>query len=216
MLICKYTRKENAVFVPHLDTLRAVTMAIRRIGARAEYSAGFNPHMKIFFGQPIPIGTESDCEYFCVYANESPSDFMRRLNESLPFGLCITAAAEIQKDPNVANLMYYADYTVTMRREESNLLAAEKFAAGRQCEISYIVKGERVYKDVKELICSVQAENPRTLRLRLRCGNRNLRADRLMRFWADSFGWGSYDVVKTNTYDENGVNLDKILFGSDK
>ena len=98
----------------------------------------------------------------------------------------------------------------------SNLLAAEKFAAGRQCEISYIVKGERVHKDVKELICSVQAENPRTLRLRLRCGNRNLRADRLMRFWADSFGWGSYDVVKTNTYDENGVNLDKILFGSDK
>lgn len=214
MLICKYTRLENASFVPHLDTLRAVTMAIRRCGIKADYSEGFNPHLKIFFGQPLPIGVESECEYFCVYAHSEPQEFVSKMNCSLPQGLKILNAAEVEKDPNVANLMSFADYTVTMRDTTLDLSAFEKFASGHECVISYEQKGETVTKDVKSLISFVKAEKGR-LHLRLACGNKNLRADRLINFLCDKYAIScGFGVVKTRMYDCNGVDLDNILFGS--
>lgn len=214
MLICKYTRRENAAFVPHLDTLRAVTMAIRRIGASVRYSEGFNPHMKIYFGQPLPIGTESDCEYFCVHADEDPSSFARRLNGSLPQGLRIVAVAQTDVDPNVANLMCFADYRVTMREREPRLREIESFAKGDACVIEFMQKGELKRQDVKDRIAFVKVQDERTAVLRLRCGNVNLRADRLTAHLAKLYGLCGYDIVKTHTYDCAGNDLDTLLFRS--
>lgn len=215
MLICKYTRRGTAAFIPHLDTLRAVNMAIRRIGAEVEYSEGFNPHMKIFFGQPLPIGTESDCEYFCVYSREKANDFAAAINKSLPQGISVTAAAETDKDPNIAKIMYYADYTVAFRRKEPKLSDVKKALGGDSLVISYESKGETVSKEVKPLIHSFVTEGERMLKLRLRCGNVNLRADRLMAHFRESLNLGGYDIVKTNMYDSGCTDLDKILFGSE-
>ena len=215
MLICKYTRRCNAAFVPHLDTLRAVTMGIRRIGAAAEYSEGFNPHMKIFFGQPLPIGTESDCEYFCAYVNEKADDFVKKLNRSLPHGVRICAAANVDKDPNVAKIMCFADYTVTMRGSVPNIKDAETVCGLGECVIEYVSKGETKRKDVKPLVSSVKALDDRTIKMRLCCGNKNLRADRLAGYLAEKCGINcGYDILKTNMYDCDGNDLDKILFGS--
>lgn len=214
MLICKYARRDKAAFVPHLDTLRAVTMAIRRIGANAQYSEGFNPHMKIFFGQPLPVGTESDCEYFCVYVSDEPQDFVERLNASLPQGLRITAVVQAEKDPNVAKLMYFADYDVTMRDIQPNLRTVEDFLEQDECVIEFTSKGERKQKDVKDCIDFIRVQDERTLTLRLRCGNVNLRADRLMAALKEKYGLCGYDIVKTHMYDCTGCDLDKILFGS--
>lgn len=215
MLICKYKRVGNASFVPHLDTLRAVVMGIRRIGVKAEYSEGFNPHMKIFFGQPLPIGTESECEYFCAYVNEEPNEFAEKLNKSLPSGLQITAAARAEKDPNVAKIMCFADYTVTMRGKVDNLREVESFAELDECVISYEQKGELVKKDVKPLISFLRVCDERTVKLRLSCGNKNLRADRLTNSLCKTYGITcGYDIIKTNMYDCNFVDLDTILLGS--
>lgn len=215
MLICKYTRRGNAAFVPHLDMLRTVTMAIRRIGAEVAYSEGFNPHMKIFFGQPLPIGTESDCEYFCLHSNEDPAKFMAAVNGSLPAGVAITAAAATEKDPNVANLMCFADYTVTMRSIEPNLGAAESFVSLPECTVRYTAKGKEQQKDVKTLIADLRVPDAQTIRMRLRCGNTNLRADRVMPELCRRYGLtGGYDIVKTAMYDCGGTDLDTILFGS--
>ncbi len=214
MLICKYTRSGNASFVPHLDTLRAVVMGIRRIGVAAEYSEGFNPHMKIFFGQPLPLGIESGCEYFCAYVNEEPQGFLKKLNKSLPSGLEITAAARVEKDPNVAKIMCFADYIVTMRDRVHNL-KIENFTERDECVITYRQKDELVQKDVKSLIASIKVTDASTVNLRLCCGNKNLRADRLMNSLCEIYGINcGYDIVKTNMYDCNSVDLDTIFFGS--
>ena len=215
MLICKYTRLQNAAYVPHLDMLRNVSMAVRRVGIRAEYSEGFNPHMKIFFGQPLPIGTESRAEYFCLFTSEDPQSFMQKMNASLPQGVVVTAAAQTEKDPNVSKLMAFADYTVTMRGiiPIKTLQNAANFLQEDACVITYPHKGEEVQKDVKPLVKRIEAgEN--ALKFRLACGNRNLRADRLMahlqKVYAIETG---YDVVKTAMYDAQERNLDALFFG---
>ena len=215
MLICKYTRLGNAAFVPHLDMLRSVSMAVRRVGVPAEYSEGFNPHMKIFFGQPLPIGTESRAEYFCLFTGEDPQIFMQKMNASLPQGVSITAAAQTEKDPNVSKLMAFADYTVTMRGiiPIKTLQKAAKFCKEDACVITYTHKGAEEQKDVKPLIARMEASEG-ALRFRLACGNRNLRADRLMAHLQKAYAIETgYDIVKTAMYDEQGRNLDALFFG---
>ena len=213
MLICKYTRVSRAVFVPHLDILRAVTMGLRRAGIEVDYSEGFNPHVEIFFGQPIPLGTASESEYFCIYTDVSPEEFTEKLNATLPEGVRILKAAEIEKDPNVAKIMRFADYTVTMRDIQPGLNELNVFFGGEQCVIKYEAKGERQSKDVRSLISDAKVVNDREIRLRLGCGNVNLRADRLMAHLKEKYGLCGYDILKTATYDEVGTNLDEIFFG---
>ncbi|MDE7395619.1 MAG: TIGR03936 family radical SAM-associated protein [Clostridiales bacterium] len=215
MLICKYTRKKNAAFIPHLDMLRTVSMAVRRIGAQAGYSEGFNPHMKIFFGQPLPIGTESLAEYFCLFCDDEPQTFMQKINASLPEGVRISAAAKTEKDPNVSNLMAFADYTVILRDTvpAKKLQNAANFIKEDACVITYTQKGQEVQKDVKPLIRRIEVEG-NTLRFRLSCGNRNLRADRLMAHLKKAYAIEmGYDIVKTAMYDEHEKNLDDLFFG---
>lgn len=212
MLLCKYSRLGPAVFVPHLDTLRAVTMAIRRAGIEAEYSEGFNPHMKIFFGQPLPIGIESECEYFCVYASCDPDTFVRKMNATLPHGLTLLRAAETQKDPNIADTMAFADYTVTFRTPQPNLKRAEAFVREDDCTVTFTQKGVVKTQDVRERIREIKAADERTLLYRLACGNVNLRADRLTATLAKRYGLGSSDIVKTHMYDCAGTDLDTLFF----
>ena len=215
MLICKYTRLGNAAFIPHLDMLRSMSMAVRRIGARAEYSEGFNPHMKIFFGQPLPIGTESRAEYFCLFTDEDPQSFTEKMNKSLPQGVSITAAARTEKDPNVSKLMAFADYTATMRGiiPIKTLQNAANFHKEGTCRITYTHKGEEVQKEVGPLIKHIEASEG-ALHFRLACGNRNLRADRLMAHLQKAYAIETgYDIVKTAMYDEQGRNLDALFFG---
>ena len=213
MLICKYTRVSRAVFVPHLDILRAVSMGLRRAGIKVDYSEGFNPHVKIFFGQPIPLGTASESEYFCVYTSVSPEEFTEKLNRTLPDGVRILKAAEVEKDPNVAKIMRFADYTVTMRDIQPRLNELNAFFGGEKCVIEYEAKGERQSKDVRALIRGARIENDRAIFLRLGCGNANLRADRLMGYLREEYGLCGYDILKTATYDDVGKNLDEIFFG---
>ena len=212
MLLCKYARRENAVFVPHLDTLRAVTMAIRRTGIEVAYSEGFNPHMKIFFGQPLPIGIESECEYFCVDALCDAGEFLRKINATLPQGLTLLKAAAVQKDPNIAGIMAFADYTVTFRAPQPNIQKAAGFTAQDDCTITFTQKGVVKTQDVRDRIRYIRATDERTLKFRLACGNVNLRADRLTATLTERYGLGQSDIVKTHMYDCAETDLDTLFF----
>lgn len=50
-------------YISHLDLLRCFTRAIMRSGLPIEYSQGFNPHQKMTFALPLPVGVTSECEY---------------------------------------------------------------------------------------------------------------------------------------------------------
>ncbi len=214
MIVCKYTKTDNAVYVPHLDLLRGFTMAMRRQKIRINFSEGFNPHAKIYFNQPLPLGAASLCEYFCADADENAETFKQKLNASLQDGIKILKCAETQTNPNVANMMYSADYTASLAEP---VFGDKDFSAlGGQSElnITYFSKGKEVVKNVGEMVLSV-ANTQNSATMRLRCGNVNLRADRLTAHLlklCDAEGT-DFSIVKTAVYDINGNDLDKIFFG---
>ncbi len=58
-----YTKKNEARYIAHLDLTRVFDRALRRAGIEVAFSEGFNPHPKISFGPPLPVGVEGNREY---------------------------------------------------------------------------------------------------------------------------------------------------------
>ena len=214
MIICKYTKTDNAVYMPHLDLLRCFTMAMRRQRINVNFSEGYNPHARIYFNQPLPLGASSLCEYMCVDADENAVEFMNRLNASLPVGINILKCAFSAVNPNVANMMFSADYTVNFGLP---VLKGKDFSYllnGSELNITYVSKGREVAKNVRDMTLSLENGDD-FAKMRLRCGNVNLRADRLVSHILKLTGAEEtpFSVVKTAVYDCAGNNLDKNFFG---
>ncbi len=104
-------------FISHLDFMRAMQRTIRRAGIPIAYSEGFNPHPRLSFGLPLPVGVTSSAEYMDIIL-DGPMDTEEvrlRLNTHLPKGIVVTAAAEISPSaPSLMSLIRRADYRIIL------------------------------------------------------------------------------------------------------
>ncbi len=62
----KFFKIGKLKFISHLDLLRTMKGAMGRSRVPLKYSEGFNPHPKMVFSLPLPVGAESRCEYLDV------------------------------------------------------------------------------------------------------------------------------------------------------
>ena len=59
MAVVKYSKLFPASAVSHVDLLRVFLRILKRAKVKANYTNGYNPHMKIYFSPPIPARVES-------------------------------------------------------------------------------------------------------------------------------------------------------------
>lgn len=87
-----YSRQGNAKHFGHLELAKIIRRALRRTGTRVKYSSGFNPTMKVSFDNPLPVGMESEEEFFNLYAHvdTDTESLVKELNRGLPENLCVT------------------------------------------------------------------------------------------------------------------------------
>ena len=90
----KYRKGEEVKFISHRDLMRAFMRAIRRAGLPIAYSQGFNPHMKISWGNALKVGAASEAEFAELQFEQwvKPQELKERLNRQLPKGLEILEA----------------------------------------------------------------------------------------------------------------------------
>ena len=90
----KYRKGEEVKFIGHRDLMRAFQRAIRRADLPIAFSQGFNPHMKISWGNALKVGATSKSEHAELELKTwvKPDELMARLNASLPRGLAIMDA----------------------------------------------------------------------------------------------------------------------------
>ncbi len=212
MVFCRYEKTKTAVYTPHLDLLRSVMMAGRRGELDINYSIGFNPHARIFFVQPLPIGIGSECEYMTIDTDETPQDVMDKLNSSLQDGIRVLKAATTDNNPNIAKMMHKADYEIVFENDVdlgdlSQILKQETY------EISFMQKGKSMTKDVRKMIYSLAGEG-KVYNFRLACGNINLRADRLIHHLLEQIGKPDeyFRIVRKQLYTEKDENIDTLFF----
>ncbi len=109
----KFSKLGMGKYISHPDLLRAFTRAIRRAKLPVAYSQGFNPHQKMAFALPLPIGVTSDCEYVDVeFIKDIEFDELcTRLNDNLPPDIRIISASA----PNLAaNTIVSAEYIIKL------------------------------------------------------------------------------------------------------
>jgi radical SAM-linked protein len=90
----KYKKDEEVKFLSHKELMRSIQRAVRRAGLPIAYSQGFNPHMKISWGNALKVGATSENEYAELQIDGwlKPFELMDRLNKELPLGLAILDA----------------------------------------------------------------------------------------------------------------------------
>lgn len=87
-----YSRMGDARHFGHLELAKVIRRAIRRTGITVKYSKGFNPTMKIAFDNPLPVGMQSQEEFFHIHAHIGTDiqALLRELNQVLPRSITIT------------------------------------------------------------------------------------------------------------------------------
>ncbi|MDT8379396.1 MAG: TIGR03960 family B12-binding radical SAM protein [Desulfotignum sp.] len=100
----RFSKLGEARFFGHLELASIVQRAVKRAGLSVKYSKGFNPSMRLAFDNALPVGMESEEEFFTIFLDRklSPRAIRQALNQQLPAGLTITdchMAGKKQPDP---------------------------------------------------------------------------------------------------------------------
>ncbi len=160
-----YEKMGDMRFLSHLELLRTFSRAIQRAGLRVEHTRGFNPHPKIVFSPPIPVGVESRLELVDIPFLEIDGKFkilevFRKIQGALPEGLRPWAAWRL--DPgfiSAANSVATTTYEINLPGKFSNPdfkeeieNAIDRTLAAGTIEIMRIRKGKTIYFDARSAI----------------------------------------------------------------
>jgi radical SAM-linked protein len=215
MVTLKYRKEGACAYFSHIDVLRHLTRTFRRADIDVRFSAGFNPHILINLGVPLPLGLQSAAEYVTINTDMEAAEVLKRYNEVCLAGLSGTAAYNVKSNPNLAGITVYADYSIGCHAKSAeasmrSILNEEKFL------IKYPTKkdpqGER---DLKEHLIGLKVYDD-AVNVCLSAGNTTLRADILAEALSEMFGfkYNKGGIWRINQYVRGGgklLNTDDFL-----
>lgn len=108
---CIYHKLNNLKFISHLDTVDLIQRAIFNTNVKIQFSEGFNPHPKMSFGNPLPLGVSSSHELFDLYTEEDVNleEFKDKINEYLPRDVQVTEIF-VADSTGISEMYNYAKY----------------------------------------------------------------------------------------------------------
>lgn len=161
----RFCKKGKLQYISHLDLQRTFARVLVRAGLPLWYTKGFNPHIKMVFGLPLPVGTESECEYLDIrIEREMPeAEVMARLNRELTEELSVKEVYPAEhpfSDMAFAAYEYHihtagADAAMAEGLQEaisSPLMAIKKTKSGeKETDLAPLVRSASVVFDGKGL-----------------------------------------------------------------
>ena len=127
----RFRKVGNLQYISHLDLQRTFSRVLVRAGLPLWYTKGFNPHIKMVFGLPLPVGCESECEFLDIRIEREMSEreIMQRLNAELTAELAVTAVYPAErKFTDIAFAEY--EYTLVLPNATQELAASIRQALG--------------------------------------------------------------------------------------
>jgi radical SAM-linked protein len=90
----QFSKMGLACYLSHHDLIRTFTRAIRRARLPVALTQGFNPHLDLSYGPPLPVGIAGEKEYLDLNLIRalSPASICSLLNKVLPEGLRVNKA----------------------------------------------------------------------------------------------------------------------------
>lgn len=209
MKVIEHIKKGNISYVSHIDSMRVLQRTLIRANINVKLSEGFNPHPVTYTSHPLPLGVESDQEFF-VIANDdmSAEQVLNAFNNNIPSGMLAVKCYDCIKNPNFAKNVNYCEYLV-----KGNFLQYKKEIEILQNEKSWVIKfdfkGTEKEQDIAPLIHSLKVVN-KGLVMIIATGNPNLRPDRVVSAICDKLALPqkAFNIVRTK---QLVINNDKIL-----
>jgi radical SAM superfamily enzyme YgiQ (UPF0313 family) len=100
-LLLRYRKNGAASFIPHLGVVRTFERIWQRLGLPLALTEGFHPKARMSFGQPLPLGIDSDDEIAVVAVQESiPIENVSRLFDAAsPEGFALRGGCLLMHEP---------------------------------------------------------------------------------------------------------------------
>ncbi len=167
--VVNYTRTGDISYLGHLEILQLIFRSLRRAHVRTNFSKGFNPSPKVSFGAALPVGMESEAEFFIMdledplHDTEITKDI---LNINLPPGIKIT---EITLHSGKIPQSVLNTYTISLPRpfSEEEKHAISSYLDSSEYLVSRMRKGKTKQIDIRPLIQDIQLIEEDTLEVRI-------------------------------------------------
>ncbi len=148
-----FEKTGKAKYTSHLDLMNVFRRSFNRAGIPIHYTQGFNPHPYLSVAMPLPTAFDGKAELldFDLDADEIPTDFIDRLNASLPEGLSVKDVYERQTAPKD---IVWADYTVCVHGDGLSAESVEKLLSRDELLIMKKSKSGEKEVNLREFIHS--------------------------------------------------------------
>lgn len=91
-----FAKEGSAIYISHLDLMRAFQRSFRRGGLMLKHTQGFTPHAMVSIALPLSVGVSSQCEFLDYELADGCeaelSQVTERLNAALPAGIQVLKA----------------------------------------------------------------------------------------------------------------------------
>jgi len=211
MIIAKYEKLNEFAMLSHKDILHNFCRTIRRANLHVNFSEGFNPHERIYFGNPTSLGQQSLCEYVAIDSEEKAGIFLQKFNQKAA-GTKIILSKNVANNPNFAHIIVANEFEMTMQGIENYSELVGEIAVNK----NYILK----YKNGKEVstadkILSHNLSQNKFI-FTCKCGMDTLKADELAGMLNAECGMRNvgYSLIKTaQFYMQNNKlkNVDELF-----
>ncbi|HEY2516739.1 MAG TPA: TIGR03960 family B12-binding radical SAM protein [Polyangiaceae bacterium] len=128
-----YTKLGPSAFLSHLDLIRALPRAFRRLSLPLYYSSGYHPKPEMVFGPALSLGVASLGEVvdMKVAADFDPAALVEALGEGAPDGIRFTGGVVLgPQDAGVSRIIDSARYAVSFARSALADRGGEAWLAG--------------------------------------------------------------------------------------
>ena len=124
----KFRKIGNLQYISHLDLQRTFNRVLVRAGLPLWYTKGFNPHIKMVFGMPLPVGSESECEMLDIRIEREMSEreVKERLNRELTDELSVL---DVYVPSEKFTAIAFAEYEYTIVTTGADAALAERIGA---------------------------------------------------------------------------------------
>ena len=180
-----FCKKGALQYISHLDLQRTFQRILSRAELPLWYTQGFNPHPKLVFGLPLPIGCESVCEMADIkLTRDIPAeDILARLHKAtvadLDFFACYPAE---RKFADIDGALY--EYLIDYDCDDEMLGKIDRVLSNSPLTVMKHTKSGEKEVDIFPLIKSFKLERPegklRITALRAAGSNQNLSPEYLL------------------------------------
>ena len=200
----RYEKGEDAKYISHLDFLRAMTRTLRRAEIPVSFSQGFNPHPRLSFALPLPLGTTSICELMELETDMeiAPDELVKRLNDFVPFGLKFIESG-VSPDKNKFKAICWSKYKITPENMPSGK-DIENFLGQKEIITLKKTKSGEKETDIKAEIASVKIEGNSLIMILAAGNDAYLKPEfalSALEKYTDGYKVGEYECVRTGILD---------------